>query len=180
MPLTWTKLGATETNGERMDLMLTAGRVFHLGYVVPELDAGMAELGALFGLDWAQPLRRAAATWDPVNGRSEAAIGVAYSSTGPPHIEVIEGEAGSLWEPGERPYLHHIGMWAEDLERDAAALVARGLALAGHGVNAAGGMARFSYHRDGPGPLIELVDPKARDSWEAWMRGEPLQLGSLA
>jgi lactoylglutathione lyase len=162
-----------------MDAMLPAGRLYHVGYVVQDLEAAMKEFGGLMTSEWALVARRVSATWDPKSGRRDVPIGVTYSRTGPPHVELVEGVAGSLWEPSERPRLHHVGVWAGDMIAESAALTTQGYPVVGHGLDADGQTARFVYHDVGHGPLLELVDAAARDAWEAWVRGEQLQLGRL-
>jgi hypothetical protein len=162
-----------------MDLMLPAGRAFHLGYVVPDLDRAMTEMGRVWGLDWAPMIRRSSWVMDARRGRMDIEIGVVYSTTGPPHFELIEGAEDTIWAPRPRPYLHHVGRWAADLEADAALLQGSGATLVAHGLDGEGNMARFSYHEDPSGPYIELVDPAARDALGAWLSGEPLDLGTI-
>lgn len=161
-----------------MDGMLPPGRIYHFAYVVADLDVGMAELGEIFQVEWAQRARRKmwvrAAGEDP----QELEFWITYSTTGPPHIELIEGMVGTIWDPSDGPHFHHLGVWATgDLETDAQRLVDLGLPIAAHGSDADGALTRFTYHSNPYGPWVELVMPATREPFEKWMNGEPFVTG---
>lgn len=159
-----------------MDLMLPPGRLYHWAYVVEDLDAAMAALGAIFEVEWAAVAPRTMRSHDPVRGDVDNDFRITYSVTGPPHIEVIEGQPGTLWDPSAGNALHHVGLWARDLAQDSQRLVDLGLPIAGHGVDDEGHLSRFTYHENPYGPWIELVAPTTREPWLRWMRGEPLEI----
>jgi hypothetical protein len=158
--------------------MLPEGRIYHLAYVVPDLDTAMGQLGRVFRLEWAQrALRR---LWVRAAGEDprEIEFWITYSTTGPPHIELIEGTVGTIWDPGPGPHFHHIGVWADgDLDSDAQRLVDLGLPIVGHGSDADGALTRFTYHSNPYGPWVELVAPGTREPFERWMQGEPFETG---
>lgn len=162
-----------------MDLMLPEGRIFHVGYVVPDMDEAMEEFGSLFNLTWTAPVWRTAHVVDAEHGQMDMTVGVVFSMTGPPHIELVSGPAGTVWEAGERPAIHHVGIWAEDLAKDSAELERRGFPIVAHGVDDDGRLARFTYHHNPYGPLFELNAPETRGSIEAWLRGDNLDIVGL-
>jgi hypothetical protein len=149
--------------------MLPPGRFFHVGYAVPNLESAMADLAEMFGLEWAAISERSATIQDPQYGLIEAEFRVAYSTTGPPHVEVIQSITPTMWTT-DSSYLHHLGMWARDIEADSATLERRGMPRYAHGVSDDGGL-RFVFHRNPYGPLIELLPLAARPRFEQWMRG---------
>lgn len=100
---------------------------------------------------------------------------MSYSLDGWPHIELIQGPPGSLWETDE-DRLHHVGMWATDLQGDCEALIASGFDLVGRGSNEEGAFVRLAYHRSPYGHYIELVDPLLRPAWAKWIAGGSLDL----
>ena len=159
-----------------MDLMLPVGRLYHIAYVVPELTAAMAELGEMLGLTWAKPTKRATGTYDRHRGVAQVAFWLAYSTTGPPHVELIEGTPDTLWDPDGAPRIHHVGMWVDDLATESTRLTELGMPIVGHGVDDDGEFARFTYHENPYGPWVELVAPTTRGPWERWMLGADLEL----
>lgn len=156
--------------------MLPVGRLYHWAYLVPDLRQAMDELGEVLDLEWASPAKRSAGTDHPHHGRQHVDFWITYSRTGPPHVELIEGVPGTLWDPAGSPRLHHVGLWVEDLHQASDRLAELGLARAGHGVDDDGDLARFAYHENAYGPLIELVAPSTREPFARWMSGEDLDL----
>lgn len=127
---------------------------FHVGIVVDDLDAALSELTDLFGYAWCPQL----AVETPVRLPTADImldLRFTYSAT-TPRVEVIRSVPGTPWVPATGSGLHHVGYWSDDLEGDAARLVARGYAEEAKGVRD-DGAAVWSYHRSAHGPRIELV-----------------------
>jgi lactoylglutathione lyase len=162
-----------------MDLMLPTGRIFHLGYVVPDMAKAMDDFGSMFNLTWTDPVWRTAHMRDAEHGVMDTDVGVVFSRTGPPHIELVAGASGTVWEATDRPVLHHIGIWAKDLAKDSSELERRGFPIVANGLDDDGRLARFTYHRNPFGPLLELNAPETRRSIEAWLRGDALDVAAL-
>ena len=90
---------------------------FHVGMVVDDLDAAMAELSELFGYTWCPPM----AVETPVRlpgGDIMLDLRFAYSAT-TPRVEVVRSVPGTPWMPADSG-LHHVGYWSDDLAGDAA------------------------------------------------------------
>lgn len=125
---------------------------FHVGMVVPDIDAAMAELELTLGLRFNPP------------HESEYAgqrIRVAYALPGPPYFEVVQGTPGGFWDTADGPRLDHVGYFSHDLDADVEKLVAAGLPLDIDGREFG---ARFSYHRSRHGGLrVELIDEPRRE-----------------
>jgi len=155
-----------------MDLMLPLGRIFHNGYAVPELEPAMAQLTAIFGLEWAPVSERTMRIGDPEHGVIDADVRIGYSITGPPHVELIQSITPTMWST-ETAYLHHVGMWAHDIEADSARLEQFGLPRHSYGLND-DGSTRFIFHQHSFGPLIELLPVSTRARFEQWMTGGAL------
>ena len=127
---------------------------FHIGIVVEDLDAGLAELGALLGHEWGpevdveQPVRLP-------DGATTVRFRFRYSRT-TPRLEVIQAQPGTLWTPATGSGIHHLGWWSDDVVGDGARLVAAGYALEVAGEDGQGTRS-WAYHRSPAGPRIELV-----------------------
>jgi hypothetical protein len=96
-------------------------RIYHVGVVVAELEPAMRELSATTGITWARRQDAAVSYDTPVGSRTWEASFVC--STEPPHIELLEHRADSVWaELG----FHHLGLWSADVHADSLALETQG------------------------------------------------------
>lgn len=128
--------------------------LYHVGLVVPDLDAAMQQHSALLGFDWSPP---GESRFDVrVDGSAQQArIRVTYSVQGPPYLELVEDLTGVWGRAGLG--LSHVGCWSEDLPADVARAEAAGLPAR---VSDDGGL--FSYHELSPGLWLELVSTAFR------------------
>src|SRR5688572_243339 len=93
-------------------------KFFHIGICVPDIDAAMDELGTALGCTWGERLGpRQIGEWTltSVFSREE------------PHLELLEGSAGSPWEAEEGSRLHHLGFWSDDPESESERLAKAGM-----------------------------------------------------
>lgn len=132
-------------------------QLHHVGIVVPDLDAAMAEMTALFGLEWT-----------PVQERPDRdqVLRVAFS-TSQPRIELIQGNPGGVWSTDGGPRIDHLAFWT-----DTAATREQGLAQGA--VEEAGGQAawggKWSYLRlPATGARVELCDTAGQERFrQTW------------
>src|SRR5690606_14513143 len=68
--------------------MRRMGQPYHVGIVVPRLEASMATLSAALGVEWSDV---------HVRGSAPSLVRVACSRGGAPHLELLEGPPDSLW-----------------------------------------------------------------------------------
>jgi hypothetical protein len=140
--------------------------VFHVGLSVPDLELAMSSIGSNLGISWAPPQDRVQKLRTRSGEMRDEHIVFTYSSDGPPHIELIAPEPGSVWGITPANGLHHIGAFASDIT------VAPGDGLqlefgGGHGERPAG----FAYYTSAHGIRIELVDSSLRPQFEEWFAG---------
>jgi catechol 2,3-dioxygenase-like lactoylglutathione lyase family enzyme len=155
--------------------LLDFQRVFHHGVRVPDIDAAMAELGRTLGLRWATVQHNAdRAVWTPDRGLEHVELTFVYSCDGPHRIELLQGQAGSVWDAPDDPGLHHAGVWSDDVAADTEALVAAGWTVTAAAAAPDDGYGSFSYVRPPSGLVVELVTTAAADRFERWWAGEPL------
>ena len=146
---------------------------FHVGIVVDDLDAALAELTELFGYQWCPQM----AVRTPVllaTGETELDLRFTYSAT-TPRVEVIQSRPGTLWVPVSGSYIHHLGYWSDDVAADAVQLAERGHVAEATGVRP-DGTPVWAYHKSPSGPRIELVSRQIQPGLEQyWAAGtEPL------
>jgi hypothetical protein len=137
---------------------------FHVGIVVPDLDAALAELTELGGYEWCGQMAIPTAVWLPT-GDTTVEMRFAYSRT-IPRLEVISALPGTVWEPADSG-LHHLGYWSDDVSVDGARLTEQGFETEAIGQRP-DGTPYWSYHRPAAGPRIELVSREVQAGLEGY------------
>ena len=147
---------------------------FHVGIVVPDLDAAKAHLGELLGLTWGN-LSEVPATdvRDGDGAEFQVDIRCVYSRE-QPYIELIQEQPGTIWECNEHSNLHHIGLWSDTIVDDSVVLGARRCPLALGGRDGAIAPHQWCYHRDPLGFNLELIDSATRELSQRYMFGPPV------
>ena len=137
---------------------------FHIGIVVADLDAAMAELTRAAGLSWGEPIDRRTGEWD---------YRIVYSIEGPPHVELVEGAPGSPWDASEGPRLDHAGWWIDNVSAEKERLEAIGLSVDADLRPLPGGRAVY-MHAPATGLRFELNDSAGEAAfYERLGRGTP-------
>ncbi|MGI8332527.1 VOC family protein [Actinomadura scrupuli] len=140
---------------------------FHIGLVVEDFEATMAEFSSLPGYEWC----------DEVGGRIEVTLPAgdvvldlrcAYSLTSP-RLEIVRRIPGTLWEPAASG-IHHVGYWSDDVAADSAELTRRGFVTEATRTGP-DGAPFFAFHRSPTGFRIELVTRLAQPGLERYWTG---------
>jgi hypothetical protein len=146
-----------------------AGEIYHVGVIVPDIEAAIPAYTASTGLtwcklqDWQLPVL---IDGEPATVRSR----FTYSHQGPTLVELVEENTETIWRV--RDGLHHIGRWTADLRGDLARLEEAGLPVAMSGRSESSGKpSAFSYHLLPDGGYLELVDIRMKPAYERWMAG---------
>jgi lactoylglutathione lyase len=145
--------------------------VYHVGYVVEDLDEAMTRFSEAMATRWVDHFVR-------VKYRSEhdtivdVELHTSFSLDGPTHIELIQAAPGTIWEIGAGQQLHHVGMWTDDIRSDAQRLTSSGLPAVATGLNLVDESAAgyFSYHHNPHGGKVELVDIAMQQGMHDWIR----------
>jgi catechol 2,3-dioxygenase-like lactoylglutathione lyase family enzyme len=157
-----------------MNRSVDYGRCFHQGVRVPDLETAMAELGTALSLQWCEPQVRDQAVWLPDVGATTIKLHFTYSAAGPQHVELLQGESGSVWDGTQEPGLHHVGLWSDDVAAETSALVGAGWTLRLAQRDPADGYGVFTYVQPPSGLLVELVSTAVKPMFERWFAGGPL------
>lgn len=150
--------------------MSALGPLWHVGIVVPDLDAAMDEFTRASGVSFTSTLDREVAV-ETAAGPESGRVRWAASRGEQPDWEVIEQRDG-FWSVGRNggAALHHIAYWSDDLESDIAHY-----REAGHVLEAQGrddeGRVRFVYLVGPSGVRIELGARYTQQSWDEWVGG---------
>jgi catechol 2,3-dioxygenase-like lactoylglutathione lyase family enzyme len=146
--------------------------MFHVGIVVPDLDAARARFTELLETQWGPIIEGDIDIRDGAGNDLVVPNRICYS-TQPPYLELITEVPGTPWVCNEHSNLHHIGFFSHVLVADSGRLSAVGCPLElldGHG-NAP--PSTFTYHRDPLGVRVELVNVELRTAMEQLMFRAP-------
>lgn len=143
---------------------------FHVAFQVPDIEAAMEEIGALFDVEW-RPVHEV--TLDLGTSVADSAprrTRVTFTTGGPPAIELFEWETLPGEAALERSVIHHIGRWVDDLPAESERLQTSGCPLALTRPDVDGTPQRFAIHETSLGVNIELIDvavpkPHMVDLW---------------
>jgi lactoylglutathione lyase len=150
--------------------MLDFTRMFHVGALVDDLDAAMADLDNA-GVEWAAPRRiDAMPFWTPESGSGSAPLRFVYSREGPQHVELLESPPGSPWHAGERAGIHHVGCWTNDVPAAVGAALDLGWSLVLANAAPEDGFGMLAYVQPSSGLLVEFVSDEFLPSFEEWWR----------
>lgn len=148
----------------------------HTGIAVRDLSAAMQSVGGAAGVTWATPQLRHLEGIG-VDGPVVADVRVTWSIEGPPHLELVEGGPGTVWEVGAgvEAVLHHVAYWTDDLAGDVARMRAAGCALELTGAAGGGEPSSFAYLKQPGGIRVELMDRAVmKPAFDAWLAGGSL------
>lgn len=151
---------------------MNLSEMFHVGIVVPDLDAARARFTELLETQWGPIIEGDIDIRDGAGNDLVVPNRICYS-TQPPYLELITEVPGTPWVCNEHSNLHHIGFFSHVLVADSGRLSAVGCPLElldGHG-NAP--PSTFTYHRDPLGVRVELVNVELRTAMEQLMFRAP-------
>jgi Glyoxalase/Bleomycin resistance protein/Dioxygenase superfamily len=153
--------------------MAIQGRLYHVGIVVPDVEAAMAHFTDLLGVTWGPVVETESLPVRTGDGTDLVVPNKLCYSTEPPHLELVQEVAGSVWECNEHSNLHHIGVWTDALPADSTTYTELRCPLQLCGRDDDGALVQFAYHRDPLGVRIELVDVALKPMMEEFMFRAP-------
>jgi hypothetical protein len=152
--------------------MIDATAIYHTGIAVRDLEAAQREFEQSLGVVWApihiyDPLR----LWTP-SGSVAVKIRATYSRHGPHHLELIQGEKGSLYDPDVIEDAKHIGLWVDKVAPEAERLIGLGWTVIAAKTSPDKGYGNMAYMKPPQSgwPVIELVATELKPMLEAWYR----------
>ena len=151
--------------------MIDPAQIYHIGVVVQDLDRAMDELGTSLGYTWTTVRTMNTSVLVPVGAPKPISLRLAFTRSGPPWLEFIEGPADSVWSAAGGNTLHHVAFYVDDLEDEKQRLESLGMAFEVGGMGPDGRLSGFAYHVNPHGGRVELVDARLRDGMERWLSG---------
>ncbi|MCW2529086.1 MAG: hypothetical protein JWM76_3946 [Pseudonocardiales bacterium] len=145
--------------------------IYHVGYVVENLDDAMAQFTETIGARWVDhfvQVRYRSATDSIV----DVELHTSFTLDGPTHIELIEAAPNTIWQLGPGPSIHHVGLWTDDIPAEAERLVRTGMPAVASGINLTdeSSPGYFSYHDNPLGGKVELVSITMQQGMHDWIR----------
>lgn len=145
---------------------------FHVGIVTGDLRASMELLSAALGVTWTTP-GSGGAVFTGVDGSRQPQPVSCISREGPIHMDLIQGEPGSIWAaPDGRPRVHHFAYWSDDLAGDIKRLSGEGWRLELTLPDEAGRPTVFAYLARDDGFRLELIDEAGRETYAKRLESE--------
>lgn len=124
---------------------------YHVCFVVPDLEAAMADLAQAVGCRWHEP-------WDGRHG--DSALRATFSLIGPPYIELVTGGPDGPWDASRGARFDHLGYWTSSLPTSALRLSQSGFPEEFTGCPF--GRPFTGHHIPSIGARIELFDATAQ------------------
>jgi hypothetical protein len=146
------------------------GPHYHVGIVVPDLEAAQRALTDLLDVTWGPVLHFDELELRDGAGRDIVVPNTICYSVDAPSIELIEEVPGSVWATNEHSNLHHIGFWSDDLPGASSQLAESGCPLQVCGRAAGLAPTSFVYHGHPLGIRLEVVDAALRPMMEFLFR----------
>lgn len=136
---------------------------FHIGIVVSDLESSATQLTAMMGTRWADVVENPTQV-DTPEGRKKLTLRLQYSLNGPPYLELVLRQPGTVWE---HLGLHHLGMWTSDPHADSARLETLGCKYESVMLDEDGNWFGGLYHRTSDGVRFELSNISKTGPWLA-------------
>jgi Glyoxalase/Bleomycin resistance protein/Dioxygenase superfamily len=147
---------------------------YHVGVRVADLEQAMREFEAFAGLTWCSVQTRQQRVWTPRDGAFTTPLRFTYSAQGPMHVELLQGELGTMWDAGAGAGLHHTGVWVDDVAAETERLTSTGWSLVAAYSAPEDGFGVFTYVESASGFVLELVDVAVQPMFERWWNGGEL------
>jgi hypothetical protein len=151
---------------------MSLSELYHVGIVVPDIDAARQRLSSLLGVEWG-PTMEADTEVRTASGSDDVVSLKLCYSTKAPHLELVEERPGTPWICNEYSNLHHIGFFSDSLTGDSRGLEGGACPLEICGRAGAEAPRMFSYHRDPLGVRFEYVDAASRTMMEDFLFKAP-------
>ena len=145
--------------------------IYHVGYVVPNLEDAMSQFTDAIGARWVDHVVHARYR-DRAGEVVDVDLHTSFTLDGPVHLELIEAAPGTIWALDAGPRIHHIGLWTDDVGAEAERLVRSGMPVVAGGLDNVDERVPgyFSYHENPQGGNVELVHIDKQQGMHDWMR----------
>ena len=143
------------------------GGYFHVGIVVPDLEAASARLTELLGVTWGPVIT--VDDYEVSDGTDLVVPMTMRYSVDEPRLELIQEVPGTVYECNEHSNLHHLGIWTGDVRAASAGLASAACPMQLCGRTGSDTPVTFAYHGNELGVRIEVLDDAMRDVMESYL-----------
>lgn len=150
-------------------------KLFKTALIVDDIEAAMRDLGASLELEWT-PVQRADLTLRLATGDEQVPLVFTFSRGDPPHLELLQARDTGYYAAPQGGYVHHTGLWVDDLVADSQRLAEQGMPLEAAGVQDGHSPAICAFHTNPHGLRLELVEATRQSSFENWLAGGELEI----
>ena len=130
---------------------------FHVGFIVPDVDAAMEEFHVALGIEWRAPIDALIPLRGP-DGVVETNVYSVYSEGSPPAIELVQSVRGTPLAGNGGVSFHHLGFWTDRLADSSYDLDERGWPCAATVAGPQNDPNRFTLQQSPHGFYVELFD----------------------
>ena len=170
--------GKDDTERDLVSLGLLAStlgvsaRVYHIGFIVPDINEAVATMQEVLQVPFCPPKKLPFTQVETPQGPVPIELSISYS-TRPCHVELIQADAGTMYDFDIPDRCYHLGVWAENMESEMERLAKLGMPPLWWG-RMPDGSIPFSFHRTPFGFFIELVDGAFRYAYlRDWTEADP-------
>jgi hypothetical protein len=143
------------------------GGYFHVGIVVPFVEAAAARLTEVLGVTWGPLLE--VDSYEVSDGTDRVVPMTMRYSVEEPRLELIQEIPGTVWACNEHSNLHHIGIWTGDVRAASAGLASAACPMQACGRAGSDAPVTFAYHGNELGVRIEVLDDGMRSVMESFL-----------
>jgi hypothetical protein len=147
-----------------MAAILQSADLYHMGVLVPDIEAAMGRMTAVAGYTWTT-IQSAELPIRTASGDRVLRMQFAYSMEAP-HIELVQEIPGTPWTAAPNVATHHLGYFCDDLEGTMAKLEEAGFVREATAL-IEGKPSIFAFHLGPSGERIEVVDRQVIGDFEA-------------
>ncbi|MEZ0365928.1 VOC family protein [Mycobacterium sp. pUA109] len=144
---------------------LSPADCYHIGFIVPDIEAAARRFSAASGYRWTKPVEYTLAV-TTAGGDYEVPFRFVYSLQAP-HLELVQEVPGTVWTAPAGAAAHHLGYWVDDIAAAAARLETAGYRLEAR--PSGDTLSTFAYYTDPAGVRIEIVDRALFPDWPGFL-----------
>ena len=134
----------------------------------------MEDLGSDLDVTWCRVQERDQRLWTPEGGRVTTRLRFTYSAEGPLHLELLQGQPGTIWDAGAGAGLHHTGRLDRRHQGGHHGLLDAGWSMVGAQLSPEDGFGAMTYVQAPSGYILELVSTVVQPMFERWWAGGDL------
>ncbi|MFE7742275.1 VOC family protein [Nocardia sp. NPDC057455] len=148
-----------------MNFPLAPADLYHVGLIVPDVEATARQLTEVAGYSWTKPIEYTLAV--RFHDRAEDVPLRFVYSIEEPNLELVQQVSGTPWTAPVGSAAHHLGYFVDDIPETVAQLESEGFAL--EACLAGDPISTFAYLVSDTGLRVEIVDRNLFPDWNSFL-----------